>query len=82
MEGFNMKKAGTWAVITIAGLVLFFLMYSLHVEAQNKRFSRRFHIHQLSQTDFIVTCDENADPTVKGTSETKNEVQISCGQYK
>ena len=43
-------------------------------------YHRHFHIHQTSLTSFVVTCDNGADPTMQGTSTTKNEIEISCGK--
>lgn len=43
-------------------------------------YKRHFHIHQTSLTSFVVTCDNGADPTMKGNSTSRNEIEISCGK--
>lgn len=44
-------------------------------------YHRHFHVHQVSLSAFVVTCDNGADPTMVGGSSTKNEIMVSCGKY-
>lgn len=44
-------------------------------------YHRHFHVHQVSLSAFVVTCDNGADPTIVGGSSSKNEIMVSCGKY-
>lgn len=44
-------------------------------------YHRHFHVHQVSLSAFVVTCDNGADPTMVAASSSKNEIMVSCGKY-